>query len=325
MIFDKFLIDLPYEANKKVSNIARGGSSTGALTYSIDNTNVATIDANTGELTIKGVGIAIITATKAGDANHHAIASNYILRVSKIDQTGFGFTQESITIVHTADATTSNIAIGGQGRGVVSYSIDNTNVATVNSTNGELTIKGAGTAIITATKAGDAHYNAVAKSYILKVNAKPSIKFEFEKSAITVKYTPGLTATNTISVKNVATGQIRYESDTTSVATVNGDGSLSIQGAGTATITATLKVLGNADSSNTKEYTATFLLTVLKGDQAALIFDESELSVGLENGKASNIARGGSGDGAITYSIDNTNVATINSTSGELTLTKVQA
>ena len=63
-------------------------------------------------------------------------------------------------------------------------------------------------------------------------NVDKAIKFDFTKSNVTVTYSPGLTATNTISVKNVATGQIRYESDTSSVATVDGNGALSIQGSG---------------------------------------------------------------------------------------------
>jgi len=44
---------------------------------------------------------------------------------------------------------------GGSGAGAVSYSSDNANVATINSTTGEVTIIGLGTATLTVTKAAD--------------------------------------------------------------------------------------------------------------------------------------------------------------------------
>ena len=135
---------------------------------------------------------------------------------------------------------------------------------------------------MTATKAADANYTTISNSYILTVNAEPSIQFEFAKSQITIKYRAGLTIDTNLIVKNIDKGTILFNSDKASVATVNGDGSLSIQGVGRATITAKR----SKDSRSAEELTAKLLLTVLKGDQAALIFDESELSVGLENGES---------------------------------------
>ena len=66
---------------------ASGGESTATVSYSIDGTSVATVD-NNGQLTIKGAGTAIITATKGGDATYNPITINYVLTVNKANQTG---------------------------------------------------------------------------------------------------------------------------------------------------------------------------------------------------------------------------------------------
>ena len=186
----------------------------------------------------------------------------------------------------------SNIARGGSGDGAITYSIDNTNVATINSTSGELTLKSAGIAKVKATKAADANYTTISNSYILTVNAEPSIKFEFAKSQITIKYKADLTIDTNLIVKNIDKGTIRFNSDKSSVATID-NGILSIQGVGTATITATR----SADSNN-EELTVAFLLTVIKGDQAPLVFDKSFVNVGYrDNRKENNAAQGGTGNG----------------------------
>ena len=145
--------------------------------------------------------------------------------------------------------------------------------------------------------------------------AKPTITFDFSSPTITVEYNPRLTTKNNIT-SNINLGQLRYESDTTSVATVNSDGSLSIKGVGTATITVTR----SADNQSTEELTAQFLLRVIKGKQI-LTFAKNPFIVGYEaNKKITNTITKNLGTGAISYSIDNTSVATINSTNGELTL-----
>ena len=55
------------------------------VTYSSNNTDVATVDPATGEVTIKGKGVAIISATFAGDAMYYPYKASYYLVVSKQD------------------------------------------------------------------------------------------------------------------------------------------------------------------------------------------------------------------------------------------------
>jgi len=67
--------------NVAYSNVATGGSGTGAVTYSSDTPTVATVDPNTGAITMIGLGSAQITANKAADPNYTAAQATYTLRI----------------------------------------------------------------------------------------------------------------------------------------------------------------------------------------------------------------------------------------------------
>lgn len=53
------------------------------VTYSSNHPEIASVDANTGEVTIKGAGTAVITATAAETANHVEAKASYTLTVAK--------------------------------------------------------------------------------------------------------------------------------------------------------------------------------------------------------------------------------------------------
>jgi len=72
----KFLGDASY------SNVATGGAGTGAITYVSSAPAVATVEAQTGKVTITGIGSAQITASKAADANYTAAQASYMLRIA---------------------------------------------------------------------------------------------------------------------------------------------------------------------------------------------------------------------------------------------------
>ena len=60
---------------------ASGGSGTGAVTYTSDNTEVASVMLNTGEVTIVAAGRTTITATKAADPDYNEATATYVLTV----------------------------------------------------------------------------------------------------------------------------------------------------------------------------------------------------------------------------------------------------
>ena len=236
--FAQSSITMTYAADATASNIATGGESSGEISYSIDNTSVATIDEHSGELTIKGAGVATITAIKAQDPIYNSTENSYVLTVNKAEQTDFKFAEDIIIVAYAKDAKISNSIIGGQGSGAIIYSIDNTTVATIDENTGEVTLKSTGTAKITATKAGDANHNSATTNYVLTVNDKQDkTVFGFSQDVITVEYAVDKT------IQNIATGggtgAVSYSIDNTNVATINStNGEVTLQGVGTATITA---------------------------------------------------------------------------------------
>ena len=297
-----------YQENKKISNKAKGGKSKGVVSYDIDKTSVATIDANTGELSIKNVGTATITATKAADTNYNAITISYILTVEKGNQNGFKFVRDSVTTRYEAGKTIDNIAIGGQSAGAIRYNIDDKNVATIDRNTGKVTIKGTGTAKITAIKAADNRYHAISASYILKVNNKlDQTGFKFAQDSITLVYVAGTTISN-VATGGESKGAVSYTISDETVATINPNtGEVTIKGIGTATITA-MKA-GDTDYNPTAK---SYLLTVNnKISQSGFSFAQAAVTLSyVANGEITNIATGGESRGAISYSIDNTSVAT---------------
>lgn len=121
------------------------------VTFSGNNASVATISGTT--VTINGGGTVIITANQAGNGNYlPATSASQQLTVNKLNQ-AITFNPLSTRIVgdiFTLTASSSS-SLG------VTYSSSNTSVATISGTS--LTVVGAGTAVITASQAGNASYN----------------------------------------------------------------------------------------------------------------------------------------------------------------------
>jgi|GEM_PF-2492747 len=74
-----------------------------------------------------------------------------------------------VDIVLGVDTPLTNIASGGVGSGATRYLSNNTNVATVNETTGEVTAIGLGSATITAIKQADTHFFSAQASYVVNV------------------------------------------------------------------------------------------------------------------------------------------------------------
>src|SRR5579872_1060756 len=71
-----------FQGDSQYSNTASGGVGTGAITYSSDTPKVATVDANSGAVTIIGTGTAQITAAKAADPSYNSAKASYSLFVA---------------------------------------------------------------------------------------------------------------------------------------------------------------------------------------------------------------------------------------------------
>ena len=290
-----------------------GGSGAGAITYESGDTAVATVVSPSGEVTIKGAGTTTITATNVA-TNYNAAATTYTLSVAKADQAAFDFASTVVDKTFGDPVFTQPAPTGGSGTGEITWESGDLKVASVSGTSGEVTIKGAGTTTITATKAADTNYNAETARYTLNIAKIDQAAFDFANAAVDKIFgDPVFTFTPT---GGSGTGAITYESDDTKVATVvSPDGEVTIKGVGTITITVT-----KAADANYNVATASYTLNIAKANQAAFTFADAAVDKTVGDADFIIAPTGGSGDGAITYESNVTAVATVVSPSGEVTI-----
>ena len=201
------------------------------VTWTSSNGTVATVDQN-GKVTAKSVGTAKIKATADGvtaectiTVEEKVIAVDSIT-LNKIEAEIFVGAEEKLTAtVLPEDATNKD----------VTWTSSDTTIATVDS-NGKVTAKSVGTAIITA-KAGD-------KSATCTITVKPIIAVT--KVSITppdstkIKYGEAIDLVATVEPEDATNKNVTWTSSDTTVATVDQNGRVAAQNkAGTVTITVT--------------------------------------------------------------------------------------
>ena len=259
-------------------DVTATSSSTGAFSFQIANSSVASITA-TGSVTINGVGTTSITITQAADPNFSTASKTITLNVVEaipiittsptIINKIFDDPDFSITATSSSTGTVSST-------GAFSFQIADSNVASITAT-GSVTINGAGTTSITITQAADANFLTASKTITLIVDkAHPNIYFpDITKIYGDLDFT--ITATSS------STGSFSYLIDDPRVASISQSNTLnvipstnksitksplnltslllSISGSGSTTISAL-----QAEDSNYNSATATMTLTVLKNN-----------------------------------------------------------
>lgn len=137
-----------------------------AVSYQSTNTDVATVDPSTGEVTVLAAGTTDIEVSSPEDDVYEAGYALYTLTVNKIDP-ALAFSEGSVQVT-MGDQFTAPTLTNALGM-TVSYESTNTAVATVDPTTGAVTIVGAGTTTITASSAEDATHSAGSASYSITV------------------------------------------------------------------------------------------------------------------------------------------------------------
>ncbi|MEI8271796.1 MAG: T9SS type A sorting domain-containing protein [Paludibacter sp.] len=224
------------------TNAASSSNSSGAITYSSGNTNVATVDVSTGAVTIVGAGSSVITATIAANGDYNSGLITYTVNVSPASQT-ITFGMQVNKNVGDADFSPATASSGL----VVSYSSTNTAAVSIDGTTGWIHIVAPGTTTITASQTGNGNYNAassvnqsltvnsstitvssnsnistlsptsaidltVSAGYELTVNADANVKSitVAPGAKLTLNNTSVLTSTNGITLQNTASGTASF-------------------------------------------------------------------------------------------------------------------
>jgi len=289
-------MDLP--VGDTLTNSASGGSGSGAITYSSNDTRVASVD-SVGLVSAVGAGTAIISATQAADTQYASATTSYTVNVILASQS-IAFAQVGPLDLPLAETLTNSAS--GSGSAAITYSSSDTGVATVDSA-GLVTTVNVGSSTISATQAADNQYASATISYTLNVVlASQSISFA-QTGPLDLPFAETLTNTAT---GGAGSGATTYNSSDTGVATVDSAGQVTTVNVGTTTISAT-KAADTLYAATTSSYD----VNVIQAEQSIAFAQIGPFNLLL--GDFQTNAASGSGGGAITYSSDDTSVATVDS------------
>lgn len=146
------------------------------ITWSSDNENVATVDAN-GTVTGVAAGNANITAKFAGDDTYKTSTASYEIIVKGAPS--LSFPEKSYT-VEMGDAFSEPTLQGLPTDVTAKYSSSNADVATVDESTGKVQIVGVGTTTIKAVSEAKDVYEAAEASYELTVKSATTKKVTFD-------------------------------------------------------------------------------------------------------------------------------------------------
>ena len=281
--------------------------------YTSSNANVATVNENTGAVTLVGAGEAVIKASFVGDDHYEAAEASYTLTVSKVTAT-LKFAEETATAIMGAEFEAPTLTVTPEGLQDVKYSSSNTNVATVNETTGAVTLVGAGETVIKASFAGTTVYEAAEASYTLTVSkVTTTLKFA-EETATAIMGAEFEAPTLTVTPEGLQ--GVKYSSSNTNVATVNETtGAVTLVGAGETVIKASF-----AGTTVYEAAEASYTLTVSKVTATLKFSAETATATMGAEFEAPTLTVTPEGLQDVKYSSSNTNVATVNETTGAVTL-----
>ena len=269
-------------------------NTTDTLTWESSNNNIATV--NNGVVTGITTGKCTITArcgNKTASCNIDVISNETCI--------GESLSMSSATIDLSVNPTLDVKGPAGQMSGHV-WSSSNTSIATVNK--GVVTGKSVGNCVISVTCADlTANCNVTVKASCTGASLNKT-NLSFTSLDATQTLTATLTPSNT-------TDTVTWSSNNTNIATVNSNGVVTSKANGSCTITVTC---------GDKSATCSVVVSVACRE---LTFDIESLTVGIEAGTY-NVAEyinviPISCQLPVTWSIDKTSVATINSNTGVLT------
>ena len=229
-----------------------------SITYRVNGGEPVTVEGTSATVTINSHSTITATAT-----------NNY----GTCDPVTAEFTIHAESPAFTYDPTEYEITIGDDftapvlGKaadydGIITYSSDNTEVAEVDAETGAVTVKGAGTATITATGTATEHFEAATALYTLTVNKQASA-VSFAEPVVEITY--GDNYDKQKATAEGFSGDLVYSSSDESVVKFHGNGVIDVLGPGIVTITAAAPA-----TETTSESSATYTLKIYEPADAVV-------------------------------------------------------
>ena len=303
------------------------------LSYAASPSDVCTVNAATGALTLAGAGSCAVTVTAADTANYNEARASYTVTVQTAGSLVLNVdtiaSDDTVNIAEKAEGfvisgdtgTEAGVSVTVQvGTGTLSAtSTDASGIATwsVNVPAGASYITGTGVSVsVTAAKAGYTSPDAVQRALDIGLTAPVAPSYTAPGSlkvgaAITEMSPTGARDVNEYAASGLPTG----------LSINTGTGVISGTPTAAATATASVTVTVSDSAGNTDTVSITFP-AVAKGEQTLSGFSYSASSVTFGSAAPTLTAPGGA-QGALSYAASPSNVCTVGATTGALTLTGV--
>lgn len=228
------------------------------FTYSTDRNTIAIIDNN--QIILLSSGTVRIFATLPNDPNDLSNPGDTLIFELIITRANRELIGYSITTPQTYSSTkfTPDAPTFSVGTGSITYSSNNTNVATINSTTGEITmLKAGGPVTFTASSQQTDQYTETSTTTQLTITRANRTLNGY---SITTPQTYGQTPIQpTAPTLSVGTGSIIYSSSDSTIASIDAStGQITMNKAGTVTFTATVP-----QSDQYAQASTTFTLSIL--------------------------------------------------------------
>jgi len=278
-------------------------TSTSSAVFKLESSDesVARFSKVNGKLSIVGAGKTTITASQPANDDYLAATKNFVLTVRK----------GTPVLTATADVSSTFGDVGptiakptSESRGAVTFASGNPAVATINATNGQTAVVGAGTSTITVTQAATDDYVSATQTFTFTVKqAVPTLG-----KLTTETKTFGDAEFTVEKPTSPSSGAFTFTSSNSKVVKISEAGKAAVEGAGTATITATQAAAGNYAANS-----VTADITVAKGTP-----ELTNISLtGLVFGDAdTTMAPRSTSTGTFTFSSNNARVLTVNEKTG---------
>ena len=282
------------------------------LEYSTTTTDVCTVGSSTGALTIVGSGTCTVTLTASATHYNNATRdATVMVNSGAINLAWTGYSSNSAT--YGGNAPTRNAPTVTPSGATLEYSTTTTDVCTVGSSTGALTIVGSGTCTVTLT-ASATHYNNASRNASMTVNPGTIDLAWTGYSSSSITYGDNAPTLNSPTV-TPSGATLEYSTTTTDVCTVaSATGALTIVGNGTCTVTLTASAThyNNAtrDATVTVNSASTIMLTWSGYSPDSVALGE-ELTLSTPQVTPT--------DATLTYTSSTSNICTVDSSTGAVT------
>ena len=287
-----------------------GGSSGAGVSYVV---NSGSCSVSGATLSNSAAGDCYITATMAANVDYEAISSaSTKITIAKATQSALTIDNSTANYNSTITLTTS----GGLGSGAVTYVVNSGNCSVSGAT---LSNTSAGTCSVTATKAASANYEAISSSpTTITVNqiAQGTLTISVNINSKTYPYSQVIALGSS---GGSGSGAITYAISSGGTATgcaLSGTGASNTISA-TTSGTCLIKVSKAGDTNYTDKTSTASTFTFNRAEQSALSITNTTASYGTPLTLATS---GGTGTGAITYSVSSGPCTVSGNLSGNTTL-----